>query len=111
MTKALALKVLGLTGTPEWSDVKERYRQLSLTAHPDVGGTTEGFQALCEAYKALHPNILITPDGRTLDLTLIDKVREASRWKRELAHIKVMKRTGKTDGKLQQIQETLAALA
>ncbi len=45
-------EVLGLPQDASPQQVKDAYRELSKTAHPDAGGTAEGFQALKQAYEA-----------------------------------------------------------
>ena len=44
--------VLGLFERPDdKKDVEKAYREMAKTAHPDAGGSTEGFQILRNAYK------------------------------------------------------------
>lgn len=44
---------LGVPTTASAAEIKAAYRQLARKGHPDVGGTTSGFQKIQEAYDVL----------------------------------------------------------
>lgn len=50
-------KELGLTIEATQQDVKNAYRNLAKTAHPDVGGSQEDFARIAEAYEVLSDPI------------------------------------------------------
>ncbi|MEM9467683.1 MAG: hypothetical protein AAGA90_20070 [Actinomycetota bacterium] len=48
-----ALRVLGLSGTPEWEDVRRAHRRAIVAAHPDAGGTAASAARLNQALDTL----------------------------------------------------------
>lgn len=56
MTRAAALKELGLQPNAKYSDkeIKNAYRKRSLETHPDKGGSSEQFVRVAEAYELLQ---------------------------------------------------------
>ena len=48
-----ALAVLGLAGSPKWSQIKQSYQRLAGEHHPDRGGDKVQFIAIREAYENL----------------------------------------------------------
>jgi DnaJ-class molecular chaperone len=51
VTVASAFDVLGLPDTATVAKIKARYRELSLTNHPDRGGSVEEMRSVIEAYR------------------------------------------------------------
>jgi hypothetical protein len=50
----LHLLRLGLQGHENWEQIRQRYRELARSNHPDVpGGSTENFQAIQDSYNYL----------------------------------------------------------
>ncbi len=50
-------KTLGFGEIPNKDALKDRYRQIVKTAHPDVGGNAEYFAAVTDAYKAAEKEL------------------------------------------------------
>ena len=44
-------RLLGFLEIPTMTELKERYRQVVKTAHPDIGGSSDYFITIQEAYK------------------------------------------------------------
>ncbi len=62
-------KPLGLTDSATEAQVKDAFRELSKTAHPDAGGTAEAFAELHQAYSqalelAGKPKLCFFCDGK-----------------------------------------------
>lgn len=75
LTTALAVMGLGSVFTRE--KVKERYRLLSKTRHPDAGGSLQAFLELNEAYKTL----LNPPRTHvSIDPVAVSKMYPQTRW-------------------------------
>jgi len=56
-----AFELLSLPHTATPAEVKARWRELALTAHPDQGGDPEEFTALRSAYNDAYEAALLTP--------------------------------------------------
>jgi len=58
-----ATELLGLAGEFSYTDLKRRFRELSLTMHPDVGGDQAQFIRLMDAFKVLEGHASADENG------------------------------------------------
>lgn len=66
-----AFAILNVPENSDMETVKRRYKQLARKTHPDLGGNSEDFMAIKEAYDAIKSVKSVNIDDEILDLVAV----------------------------------------